>query len=83
MIDREWTDRSTEWTQTELHAYVRQMGINPDPLEIIPQGVKFLVWPQPPLSANEIKRYREIAAMFDEGMDPIAIIPRRKDARRN
>ena len=39
-MDREWPDRSKEWSQWDLHAYVRQMGINPDPFEIVPQGVK-------------------------------------------
>ena len=53
-MDREWPDRSQEWSQWDLHAYVRQMGINPDPFEIVPQGVKWIEWPQPPLTGRDL-----------------------------
>lgn len=66
-MDRAWPDRASEWSQADLHAYVRQMGINPDPSEIIPQGVKYIAWPQPPLTEAEIKRARELAELDSAG----------------
>lgn len=50
-----------EWTQAELYEKVRSMGIEPDPGEVIPPGVKFLVFPQPPLTAEEIAWGQKIA----------------------
>ena len=83
-MDRMWPDRNTEWSQLDLRAYVMQMGINPDPTEIISQGVKYVAWPQPPLSEAEIKRGLEIARQFESGeLKPLMTIRRRKDPRDN
>ena len=65
MLDREWPALDTEWCQADLRAYVMQMGINPDPSEFIPQGVKWIEWPQPPLTEAEIERGREIVAQLE------------------
>jgi hypothetical protein len=84
-VDRQWPDRSSEWSQQDLHAYVRQMGINPDPHEIIPQGVKYIAWPQPRLTEAEIEHCQEIARQLEDGtLKSLNIaIPRRRDPRRN
>ena len=82
--DVEWPNRESEWTQQTLHAYVRQMGINPDPLEIVPQGVKYIAWPQPPLSEEDIAMGRQMIREFRAGrLKPIAVIKRKRDPRRN
>lgn len=79
-----WPDRETEWSQQDLHAYVRQMGCNPDPTEIVPQGVKWIAWPQPPLSDAELKRGLELAKEIEVGtIKPLATIRRHRDPRRN
>lgn len=46
------TDR--EWTQEELWAHARALGIEPEPGEIIPQGVKWLTAEKTPLTPDEI-----------------------------
>ena len=61
MNDRVWPDKSSEWSQDDLHAYVRQMGINPDPTEIVPQGVKWIEWPLPQMTEQEMEHVREIS----------------------
>jgi hypothetical protein len=43
------------WSQ-ELRAHVALMGIVVEDDEIIPQAVKFMAWPQPPLTEKEIGR---------------------------
>ena len=84
MIDREWPDRALEWSQPDLHSYVRQMGINPDPHEIIPQGVKYIEWPQPPLTEAERKWAMEVASELEHGdRKPLMTIRRKRDPRRN
>jgi hypothetical protein len=85
MIDRNWPDLNSEWSQDDLHAYVRQMDINPDPHEIVPQGVKWIAWPQPPMTEDEIKHGQEIARQLESGeLKSLNIkIPRKRDPRRN
>lgn len=78
-----WPDRATEWTQSDLHRYMRQMGVNPDPHEIIPQGVKWIAWPQPPLTEADKERARVVIAAYQDGAGPIAVIKRIRDPRRN
>ena len=84
MID-EWPPLDTVWSQETLHAYARAMGINPEPTEIIPQGVKFIEWPQTPLTEKELAHCREIARQLESGeRKPLNIvIPRKRDPRRN
>lgn len=77
-------DLDREWSQWELHTHARKMGINPDPSEIIPQGVKYIAWPQPPLTEREIAWGRELAKKLEAGeIKPIAVIKRQRDRRRN
>jgi hypothetical protein len=83
-MDRKWPDLDSEWSQWDLHAYVRQMGINPDPLEIIPQGVKYIVWPQPKPTKRDIELAKEIVRKLEAGeIKPLMTIKRRRDPRRN
>jgi hypothetical protein len=81
----DWPSLDLEWSQQDLHAYVRQMGINPDPHEIVPQGVKYIQWPQPPLTDAEVKHCQGIARKLETGEieSPNITIPRRRDPRRN
>ena len=77
-------DLDTEWTQLQLHAWVRQMGIITDPTEIIPQGVKFIEWPQTPPTEAEIAWGRKLSAEYEAGkLKPIAVIRRISNPRRN
>lgn len=83
-MDQDWPDINAEWSQPDLHRYVRQMGINPDPHEIVPQGVKYIAWPQPPPTEAMKAQARKILQMIDDGkIKPLAVIRRRKDPRRN
>lgn len=61
------------------------MGINPDPSELVPQGVKYIMWPQPPLTEKEMAHAKEIARKLETGeLKSLNIrIPRRRDPRRN
>ncbi len=60
------------------------MGINPDPQEEIPQGVKFIAWPQPPLTEKEIAFAQELQRKLDAGeLKPLGVIRRRRDPKRN
>ena len=83
-MDREWPDRNQEWSQWDLHSYVRQMGINPDPHEIIPQGVKYIEWPPRKPTEAEITHVKELIKLLEtEKIKPLAIILRLRDPRRN
>lgn len=41
-----WPPIDSEWSQADLHRWIRQFK-NPDPSEVLPQGVKYVAWPQP------------------------------------
>jgi hypothetical protein len=42
-----------EWTQEELRKHVATLGITPEDGEVIPQAVKYIAYPQPPLTDTE------------------------------
>ena len=84
IVDREWPAIDAEWSQWDLHAYARMMGMNVDPSETVPQGLKYVQWPPEPLTEEEIEWGRQIAKRLEAGeLKTIAVIPRRRDARRN
>ena len=58
---RQWPDLNSVWSQEVLRKYVRQMGITPEENEIIPQGVKWVPWPQPKPTADHIRRGQQLA----------------------
>lgn len=80
----DWPPIDSQWTQPQLHSWVRQMGILPDPHEVIPQGVKFIAWPQPPATEREIEICRRLEREIKAGTrKPIAVIRRVRDPKRN
>ena len=81
MIDHIWPSLDSEWTQDDLHAYLWQMGITPDPQEIIPQGVKYIQWPQPPLTQADFHLARETVRKLESGAEQIrTLIEAREEA---
>ena len=85
MIDRQWPPLDAEWSQQDLHDYVRFIGVNVDPSEVVPQGVKYIKWPQPPLTESELAWAKEICRKLKSGeIKPLGIKIRRvRDPRRN
>lgn len=60
------------------------MGIIPDPFEILPQGVKYVAWPQRRPTEDEIKYGQSLERELKAGrLKPIAVIKRRRDPRKN
>jgi hypothetical protein len=73
-----------EWTQAELHTHARKLGIFPDPHESIPQGIKYIAWPQPPLTeAEKAWALSKIADIQKCGLKPLAVIRRVHDCKSN
>jgi hypothetical protein len=50
------------WTQDQLREHVRRMGVEVGHDEVIPQGVRFISWPQEPLSPSEMAWAKRVIA---------------------
>jgi hypothetical protein len=58
--------KTREWTQAELRAYVREMGVEISDDEVIPQGMKYIAWPPPPITEEDIESAKKLIEEFPE-----------------